>query len=359
MVSRPPYAFLLPPQAPDEIGRLGGYRVLRKMSEGGMAFVFEAEDLELGRKVALKVLKPTISDECERKRFFQEARVAAGLHHENIVTIYQFAHDKDVPFLAMEILEGEALDAKLARERWLPVAEALAIARQVAQGLVVAHEAGLIHRDIKPANIWLESGRGQGHVKILDFGLVKPLQADPHLTARGVILGTPSYMAPEMLACEAVDARTDLYSLGCVMYRMLTGKAPFEDPNHNTRAVLAAVIVHNIQPLDELEKQIPRPVAALMLQMLAKNPNDRPANARAVIERLEALERGDSTIPALGALIATPGPRTASTAPGIPWGMWAGAVVVAAAVVIGAVIGFHRYFGAGSEDHEPRRTHVK
>jgi urea transport system substrate-binding protein len=372
-VRKAAFPFLLPPEAPDEIGRLAGYRVHRMLEEGGMAYVFEADDPANSRRVALKVLKPAVDDETLRKRFFQEARLAAGLEHENIVSIYQFGTDNDVPFLAMEYLYGETLQTRLDRERWLAVAEALAIAKQVARGLAAAHEAGLVHRDIKPANLWLESPpAGKKHdtetllpggfkrVKILDFGLVKPLDGSEGLTLKGTMLGTPSFMAPEMMRDGApLDGRADLYGLGCVMYRMLTGRLPFDDPNQDTRAMLRTIVVHEVQPLAELEKQLPRPVAALVLQLMARDPADRPADAAAVIARVEALERGETAIPALAALVAASEPEEEEKPRGVPWGMWAGAAVVALAAVVGIILGYQRFVASHTDDSGPKKVNVK
>src|SRR5437764_5748351 len=164
-------------------------------------------------------MRPALaSGKAARQRFLREARAAAAVKHDHIVTIYAVGEDRGVPFLAMEFLEGEPLDARLEREKNLPMAEVLRIAREISEGLAGAHDKGLIHRDIKPANVWLE---GQwGRVKILDFGLARAAREHAQLTQTGAILGTPAYMAPEQARGETVDARCDLFSLGCVLYRM-------------------------------------------------------------------------------------------------------------------------------------------
>ena len=164
--------FLAPPQQPDEIGRLGGYRVLKVLGAGGMGVVYKAEDPGLKRLVAIKAMLPAIAASASAKnRFLREAQAAAAIKHNHIVTIHQVGEDRGVPFLAMEFLEGEPLDDRLKRETTLPLAETLRIGREMAEGMAAAHERGLIHRDIKPANTWLEGKKS--HVKILDFGLAR------------------------------------------------------------------------------------------------------------------------------------------------------------------------------------------
>ena len=193
------FTFLAPPELPDEIGRLGGYRILRVIGEGGMGVVFEAEDPQLHRRVAIKVLKPQGLEDSTRERFLQEARLAASLNSPRIVTIHQIGEDRGCPFIVMELLHGESLDALLKRRHTLPVSEALRITREVAEGLALAHDNGLIHRDIKPANIWLEkphSANDTPHVKLLDFGIARLMESDSRLTDEGRIVGTPSYLCP-------------------------------------------------------------------------------------------------------------------------------------------------------------------
>jgi WD40 repeat protein/serine/threonine protein kinase len=342
-------ALLAPPVLPDEIGRLGGYRVLKVLGAGGMGVVFQAEDLQLRRPVAVKVLKPALGASAEaRERFQREAQAAAGLEHDHIVTIYHEGEDRGVPFLVMQLLHGESLDDRLGREGRLSVAEVVRIGREIAAGLAAAHARGLIHRDIKPANIWLESlpqpeGRGQksevrsqrsevrnelltsdlrpltsgegGRVKILDFGLVRVLEADVALTQAGTVTGTPHYMAPEQAGDGPVDARADLFSLGCVLYRMATGQVPF--PGRHTLAVLRSLELKQPQSPRELNPQVPPALAGLILQLLAKKPADRPASAAAVAAALAAIP------PA--ALVAGRGPKGKRRR----WPVWAAGILLA------------------------------
>ena len=217
--------FLAPPQADDELGWLGKYRVLSILGHGGMGVVFKAEDPKLRRMVALKAMLPSMARSASGgQRFLREAQAMAAVEHDHIVRIYQVDEERGVPFLAMELLKGEPLDDRLERDGKLPLPEAVRVGRQIAEALDAAHETGLIHRDVKPANVWLEAPTGR--VKILDFGLARATSHDVGLTQEGAIIGTPAYMAPEQSRGEAVDYRCDLFSLGCVFYRMLTGVPP-------------------------------------------------------------------------------------------------------------------------------------
>ena len=224
-----------PPERADEVGRIGGYRLLRPLGEGGMGVVYEAEDLKLGRRVAIKMLRPGELDPALRKRFLQEAQLAASLSNDHIVTIYQVGEVDDTLFIVMELLRGESLETRLARDASLSLAESLRIAREVAEGLAAAHEQQLVHRDIKPANVWLEDRRTGGtarRVKLLDFGIARTLAVHEHLTLAGQVIGTPSYMSPEQACGLPTDQRSDLFSLGGLLYVMLTGQPPFGSDNY-------------------------------------------------------------------------------------------------------------------------------
>ena len=227
-------SLLAPSQGPDEIGRLAHYRVLKVLGAGGMGVVFLAEDVRLHRIVALKTMKPEIAaDARHRQRFLREARAAAKVEHDHIVPIYDVSEEGGVPWLAMPFLKGHSLDELLRRLKVLKPAQAVRIGAQVARGLAAAHAAGLIHRDIKPANIWIEP-EGGGRAKLLDFGLARDARPDregrEHLTRTGAVVGTPAFMAPEQARGKPLDARADLFSLGCVLYRAVTGRLPFRGP---------------------------------------------------------------------------------------------------------------------------------
>ena len=273
-----------------------------------MGIVFLAEDPQLQRRVALKVMRPALAgNSAARQRYLREARAAAAVEHDHIITIHQVGEDRGVLFLAMPFLKGESLDARLNRDSSLPVPEVLRIGREIAEGLDAAHQHGLIHRDIKPANIWLETRgqqsevrgqksevRGQksevgGRVKLLDFGMVRTADSKTHLTQTGAILGTPAYMAPEQARGLPVDSRCDLFSLGGMLYRMSTGTLPFKgtDP----MSILLAVTSDEPEPPRKLNPAMPAMLSDLIMQLLAKDPKDRPASARAVVEAIEAIER--------------------------------------------------------------------
>ncbi|MGH7173426.1 MAG: serine/threonine-protein kinase, partial [Gemmataceae bacterium] len=294
------YPFLAPPQGPEEVGRLGPYLIRKTLGTGAMGIVFEAEDVHLKRRVALKVMKPSLAAQAEfHRRFLREAQLAAAIDHEHIVTIYQVGEDRGIPFLAMKLLQGEELEDRLKRTGGrLPLAEVLRIGREIAEGLSAAHAQGLVHRDIKPANIWLEEGHDR--VKIVDFGLARGTGADAHFTQAGAVIGTPSYMAPEQANAEEVDGRCDLFSLGAVLYRACTGRLPFD--GKDTLSVLAALATKTPAPPRKLFPQTPTALSDLVMRLLAKDRDDRPPSAREVVESIEAIERGDTAEPELVSL---------------------------------------------------------
>ncbi len=189
-----------------------------------MGVVYKAEDPRLKRLVAIKVMLPrSAADDSARRRFLREAQAMAAVHHDHVVAIYQVDEDNGVPFLAMEFLQGMPLAQRMKGDPKPNLAQILRIGREIAEGLAAAHDRGLIHRDVKPGNIWLDSDH-KDRVKILDFGLARVGAEDVHLTRTGVVVGTPAYMSPEQAGGEKVDARTDLFSLGCVLYRLCTGR---------------------------------------------------------------------------------------------------------------------------------------
>ncbi len=286
------YPFLAPPEGPEEIGRLKNYRIRRVLGTGAMGIVFEAQDINLKRLVALKVMKPALAAQADfHRRFLREAQLAAAIDHEHIVTIYQVDEDRGIPFMAMKLLQGESLEARLSRSGGrLPLDEVLRIGREMAEGLAAAHAEGLIHRDIKPANIWLEEDRNR--VKIVDFGLARGRGADAHFTQAGAVIGTPSYMAPEQANGKEVDERCDLFSLGSVLYRMSTGRLPFD--GKDTLAVLTALATKTPVPPKKIVPTLPQAFSDLVMQLLSKDPDERLQTADDIVETLEAIERGDT-----------------------------------------------------------------
>ncbi|HVK07726.1 MAG TPA: serine/threonine-protein kinase, partial [Gemmataceae bacterium] len=201
--------------------KFGTYRSVRELGSGGMGVVYEAEDEWLHRRVALKVLRTDLpSEQRARDRFLREARAMAAVDDDHVVHIYQVGEQDGRPYMAMQLLEGETLESRLRREPRLPPREAARIGREIALGLAAAHAKGLVHRDVKPSNVWLEAPTGR--VKLLDFGLAL-LRNGADLTTSGFVIGTPTYMSPEQARGEDLDGRTDLFSLGAILYQMTTG----------------------------------------------------------------------------------------------------------------------------------------
>jgi Leucine-rich repeat (LRR) protein/tRNA A-37 threonylcarbamoyl transferase component Bud32 len=318
------YDFLAPPQQAGEVGRLGPYRVLGLLGQGAMALVFRAEETDLKRREALKVLRPALAGNAlARQRFLREAQVAAALEHEHIVSIHRVGEDRGLPYLAMPLLQGETLEARLARQGRLPLAEVLRVGREVAEGLAAAHGRGLMHRDIKPANVWLEDLGERGasapryRVKILDLGLARAVEDDALLTQAGALVSTPLYMAPEQAEGKAVDQRCDLYSLGCVLYRTATGRVPLQADD--AAGMLDAVLYAAPRPAAELNPELPPALSDLVMALLAKDPAARPAAAQVALA-LSALERVPPPAPPAGRL------------PGRVRRLWAAAAVLLAAL---------------------------
>lgn len=285
-------SFLAPAQTDGELGRLGGYRVLKILGHGGMGVVFLGEDPKLGRKVAIKTMLPHLAARLkEQERFLREARSAAALEHDNIVPILHVGEDCRVPFIVMPFLRGESLETRL-RAGPIPVPTILQIARQTVDALAFAHAQDFVHRDIKPANLWLESRPGRSlasdassastesdiRVKILDFGLARLAAHDEqNLTATGALLGTPGYLAPEQADGGAIDGRADVFSLGCVLYRLTTGKLAFPGDSLMTR--LANLAKENPAPAHTVNAATPPALSELIERMLIKDRDTRPTAA--------------------------------------------------------------------------------
>jgi eukaryotic-like serine/threonine-protein kinase len=285
----PGFPFFSAPQSTDEIGRFGDYRVFSKLGEGGMGYVFRAEDQVLKRTVALKVMRLEIAQKpLAAERFLREARAAAGLKSDHIITIYQVGQANGVPFLASEFLEGTNLDDWIKKQgRAVPLAQALRIVRDTLRGLASAHDKGLIHRDIKPANLWLE--KGTSRIKLLDFGLTRSADGDMRLTADGAVVGTPAFMSPEQAAGKPVDVCSDLFSVGTVLYTVLAGKNPFA--RGEVLETLRAVCFETIPPVKKVRPDVAAEYSDFVDRLLAKEPDRRPANAKEALRELIAIER--------------------------------------------------------------------
>jgi WD40 repeat protein len=277
--------FLDPSEDGSHLGSLSHFNIVRVVGRGGMGVVLHAVDTYLERDVAVKVLDPDVAkDELARTRFCREARAAASISHENVVAVHQVEHEegKDLPFLVMELITGESLEKKLQREGRLSLKDIVSIGMQTAAGLAAAHEKGLIHRDIKLGNILLEKS-GQ-RVKLTDFGLARAAE-DVRLTRSGLVAGTPLYMSPEQANGEELDARSDLFSLGVVLYELAAGEPPFS--GKTPLAVLKRLTAEQPQPLRERNPDLPEWFVLIVDRLLAKNPKDRFQSARDVADTFE------------------------------------------------------------------------
>jgi len=263
----------------------GRYRLDREIGRGGMAQVFLAHDLKLDRPVALKVLRPDLAAVLGSERFLREIRLVANLDHPHILPIHDSGEADGILFYVMPFVEGESLRDRLTREKQLPLDDALGISREVADALSYAHRQGVIHRDIKPENILLRSG----HAVVADFGIARAVGAagGDRLTETGVTLGTPAYMSPEQAtATEELDGRSDLYSLGCVLYEMLAGEAPYGGPT--PMAVVAKKLSEPLPRISVVREAIPPGVEAALTKALAKAPADRFRTVEEFVAALDA-----------------------------------------------------------------------
>jgi eukaryotic-like serine/threonine-protein kinase len=263
--------------------QISHFRIVRLLGRGGMGVVYKAVDLELGREVALKFLSPTARSPRDEARFHREARAAAALDHPNIGTIYEVDEREGQRFIAMAFYDGETLAARLAREpeNRLPIAEAAAVAGQLASALAAAHAAGVVHRDLKPDNVMLTRG---GRVKLLDFGLAKWAEG-PTVTERGVVVGTAAYMAPEQLRGDDSGPAGDLWALGVVLYQMLTGQRPF---GGEKRGMVHAILHEDPPPVRGLRPDVPEALERIISRCLVKEPQGRYADADAILVELAA-----------------------------------------------------------------------
>ena len=275
--------FLAPSDNPAMLGRLGTYEILEVIGRGGMGLVFKAYDGELNRYLAIKVLSPCYaSSAAARKRFAREAQAAAAVVHQHVVGIHGVDATGKLPYLVMPFVACESLQERLDREGPLDTKDILRIAMQAAEGLAAAHAQGLVHRDVKPANILLE--KGVDRVLLTDFGLARAID-DAALTRSGVIAGTPQYMSPEQAKGESIDHRTDLFSLGSVMYAMCTGRSPFRA--ETTMGVLRRICDGDARSIREVNADTPLWLERIVMKLLAKSPTNRFETADEIASLLE------------------------------------------------------------------------
>jgi beta-lactam-binding protein with PASTA domain/predicted Ser/Thr protein kinase len=288
----------------------GRYRILRKLGSGGMANVYLAEDEELGRRVAIKILNDRYAnDDSFNERFRREAKSAAALSHPNIVSIYDRGEGDGRPYIAMEVIEGRSLKELILTSGSLPIAQAIELAKQILSALRFAHRHGIIHRDIKPHNILLGF---EDRLKVTDFGIARA--GASQMTEAGSIMGTAQYLSPEQARGAPVTAASDLYSVGVVLYEMLTGKTPFEG---ETPIEIAMKHLNEApRPPSQLRREIPPELDQIVLRALAKDPHDRYQSAEELSADLDRVEAGLPVAPetsAAATAVLTGVPATAAT----------------------------------------------
>jgi len=262
------------------------YSIERELGQGGMATVYLAQDLKHHRRVAIKVLKPELAAALGSERFLREIEIAAQLTHPHILPLHDSGQADGFLYYTMPFVEGESLRNRLTREPQLPLEEALQITREVADALGYAHALGLVHRDIKPENILFEAG----HAVVADFGIARAVSAagNERLTGTGISVGTPAYMSPEQaVGSREVDGRSDLYSLGCVLYEMLSGEPPYTGPT--AQAILAKKLGEPLPRISVVRETVPASIEAALTKVLARTPADRYVTAHELLTHLEPL----------------------------------------------------------------------
>jgi serine/threonine protein kinase len=325
----------------------GRYRIERTLGNGGMAVVYLAHDEELHRRVAIKVLAEHLAgDDNFRARFLQESKLAGRLSHPNVVQVYDAGEAEGSPYIVMEYVPGDTV----AQRGKLSHAEAVPLALQACAGLQHAHNAGLIHRDVKPANLLV---REDDVLKVADFGIARAAELT-RLTQHGTVLGTAAYLSPEQAAGEEVTTATDIYSLGAVVYELLTGRAPYE---FESLAELAAQQTGGvITPLRDLEPAVPEPIEAAVMHALARDPRFRPASAADFAHELATASQLPVE-PLLATAITEPlQRRTYRSVPGSSAWLW---IAGAAAVAIVAVTLGLLSFGGDSSSTKPQPVQIQ
>jgi len=272
-----------------EASKLGRYAIQSELGRGAMGVVYKATDTALERTVAVKTVNMALERDGAEKyeaRFYQEARAAGSLNHPNIVTVYDVGKEGNVAYMAMEFIEGHELRSLLAEGRALPVSQAVSIAAQVAEGLAYAHQHGVVHRDIKPANIMVLT---DGPVKITDFGIARMRASNDELTQSGMMLGSPKYMSPEQVIGKRADHRSDIFSLGVIVYETLTGTAPFS--GENVTALMYQIVNFAPPAPSAVNPAVPELLNFIVAKMLAKPLEERYQSAQELANDLRNCER--------------------------------------------------------------------
>src|SRR4051794_12728712 len=272
-----------------EASKLGRYAIQSELGRGAMGVGYKATDTALERTVAVKTVNMALERDGAEKyeaRFYQEARAAGSLNHPNIVTVYDVGKEGNVAYMAMEFIEGQELRSLLAEGRALPVSQAVSIAAQVAEGLAYAHQHGVVHRDIKPANIMVLS---DGPVKITDFGIARMRASNDELTQSGMMLGSPKYMSPEQVIGKRADHRSDIFSLGVIVYETLTGSAPFS--GENVTALMYQIVNFAPPAPSAVNPAVPELLNFIVAKMLAKPLEERYQTAQELANDLRNCER--------------------------------------------------------------------
>jgi len=265
------------------IEKIGRYRITGELGRGGMGIVYQGEDRLIGRKVAIKTLTEVTPE--LRERFYLEAR-SGILSHQNIVTVYELGEHEEIPFIAMEFIDGDSLEKILRAQKRVPLLEALSVVEQICAGLGYAHGHGVVHRDVKPANVLV---RPDGRVTIVDFGIARLSDQTRQLTKTDTLLGTFHYISPERLKGEAIDGRADIWSVGVMLYEMLTGELPFKGRDVSA---LYRVIHEPYVPLAEYMQDLPKDLSRVLEKALAKQVDNRYATAEEMAFDLHVLAQG-------------------------------------------------------------------
>lgn len=333
---------------PQQIGR---YEIIEEIGCGGMGLVYKARDPNIGRLVALKVIKLSFEADDEmteemHERFAREARAAGILHHPNIVTIFDAGEDDGVPYIAMEYVEGVTLEHLLAPEEIMPPDQVNLIIRQVAEGLAYAHDNGIVHRDIKPANILVTE---EGTAKIMDFGIARLAGSD--LTRRGVVMGSPSYMSPEQVTGRVVDHKSDIFSLGVILYQCITGERPF--PGENPTVISYRIVREEPPDPSELNPSNPSAYDRVVKISMAKRSEDRYDSAKEMARDLTLISEGGELQKTSKINMRASGVRKTAISfwqrPGVKW---TAAALVMAAMFFGLVLISLRVSNPYVEVHE-------